>query len=317
MGNTLELFYGDIQITMKVHEMSDYERNPDVVSLTAFINGEMVKVENYKGLHLVPRSKEFYPTCAFKAYRALITKMNKTASNKPSISLIHITFKQPKDKFRVACFFYNELVKTFDSIYDAAMQLRLCYTNIKRVCEIRNKQRKTCGGYVWRYIDGDYRIVEPWLVVDDNDGDDTFFQGIPTRLYDTKYIPESIRKDMLEDEDMSNSIHEMNTKERNAYFNNLKQEQDEQDIIDFVENIASNGKRLKCAYKSGTEDFYHGLDYNGVICFRINYKRKIIEFNFINYNSNEGNYLKFSYVKQEFEKRFGKSSDWKLSLKIK
>ena len=45
MENIIELFYGDVQITMKVHEMSEYERSPDVVSLTAFINGEMVKVD--------------------------------------------------------------------------------------------------------------------------------------------------------------------------------------------------------------------------------------------------------------------------------
>ena len=306
------LSYGNIEITMvAVEKAENMKRELDCVSLKAKLNDRMVSIEKYKGHGLVPRSSASYPDCAFKAYRILANEYNRVFQ-KHLDSLIQPTFKHPKDKYRVACFFYNELVKTFDSIQDAATQLRLSYTDIRRVCEVYDRSRKTCGGYAWRYVDGDCRVIEPWLVVDDYQGDETYFRGMPTRIDDLGYIPTAIRKDMLEDKDMCKSIREMDEMEKKAYVTTLEKERTERDIRDFVENIPSNGKRMKCLYKTGEEEFYHATDYSGVIYARINYGLKELEVKYTPFDSRDcySYRAKKDSIFADFKRRFSEFSKW-------
>ena len=126
------LYYGNIEITMvAIEKAENIKRELDCVSIKAKLNDRKVSIEKYEGCGLIPRSSASYPDCAFKAYRILANEYNRIFQ-KNLDSLIKPTFKHPKDKYRVACFFYNELVKTFDSIQDAATQLRLNYTDIRR-----------------------------------------------------------------------------------------------------------------------------------------------------------------------------------------
>ena len=310
------LYYGNIEITMvAIEKAENIKRELDCVSIKAKLNDRKVSIEKYKGCGLIPRSSTSYPDCAFKAYRILANEYNRIFQ-KNLDSLIKPTFKHPKDKYRVACFFYNELVKTFDSIQDAATQLRLNYTDIRRVCEVNERSRKTCGGYVWRYVDGDCRVIEPWLIVDNYKGDEKYFRGMPTRIEDLGYIPSAIRKDMLEDKDMSKSILEMDSTRRKVRIDQLNKERTERDIKDFVENIPSNGKRMKCLYRTGDEEFYHAADYSGVIYARIRYFNKTIEVRYTSFDSNDH----YSYnakkesISDDFKRRFGKFSEWSLIL---
>ena len=310
------LKYGNIEITMvAVEKAENMKKELYCVSLKAKLNHRMVSIEKYMGHGLIPRSSASYPDCAFKAYRILANEYNRVFQ-KHLDSLIQPTFKHPKDKYRVACFFYNELVRTFDSIQDAAIQLRLNYTDIRRVCEVYDRSRKTCGGYAWRYVDGDCNVIEPWLVVDDYQGDETYFRGMPTRIDDLRYIPTAIKKDMLEDKDMRKSILEMDAMEKKARITTLEKERTERDIKDFIENIPSNGKRMKCLYKTGEEEFYHATDYSGVIYARIKYFNKTLEVRYTTFDSND-NYsykAKKDSISADFKRRFGEHNEWVLIL---
>lgn len=310
------LNYGDVEITMvAVEKAENMKKELDCVALKAKLNDRMVSIEKYKGHGLIPRSSASYSDCAFKAYRILANEYNRVFQNRLD-SLIQPTFKHPKDKYLVACFFYNELVMTFDSIQDAATQLRLHYADIRRVCEVYDRSRKTCGGYAWRYVDGDCNVIEPWLVVDDYQGDETYFRGMPTRIDDLGYIPTAIRKDMLEDKDMCRSIREMDAMEKKAYITTLEKERTERDIRDFVENVPSNGRRMKCLYKTGEEEFYHAIDYSGVIYARINYGLKELEVKYTPFDSRDcySYKAKKDSISADFKRRFSEFSKWILIL---
>ena len=310
------LYYGNIEITMvAIEKAENIKRELDCVSIKAKLNGRKVSIKNYKGYRLIPTSTASYPDCAFKAYRILANEYNRIFQ-KNLDSLIKPTFKHPKDKYRVACFFYNELVKTFDSIQDAATQLRLNYTDIRRVCEVNERSRKTCGGYVWRYVDGDCRVIEPWLIVDNYKGDEKYFRGMPTRIEDLGYIPSAIRKDMLEDKDMRKSIFYLYSTRKQERIARLDKERMERDIKSFVEDNTSNGTRMKCLYRTGDEEFYHATDYSGVIYARIRYFNKTIEVGYTSFDSNDH----YSYnakkesISADFKRRFGEFNEWVLIL---
>ena len=139
---------------------------------------------------------------------------------------------------------------------------------------------------------------------------------MPTRIEDISYIPSAIRKDMLEDKDMRKSILEMDSLKRKVRIDLLNKERTERDIKDFVENIPSNGKRMKCLYRTGDEEFYHATDYSGVIYARIRYFNKTIEVGYTSFDSNDH----YSYnakkesISADFKRRFGEFNEWVLIL---
>lgn len=304
------LLYGNVEIIVKAI-YTDNPKSLKKVNLEATLNGRKIVVKNHIGMRVVPQGKFDYPTCAYNAYRVLAMEYNRRFQ-KTLDSLIHPYYKKPSD-YKVSCFFMGDLVKTFNSVQDAATQLRLKPADIRRICEIQNRTRKTCGGYVWRYVTDKGDIIRPWLILDDYKGDETYFRGIPTRL-DEREIPQQIRTDMLKDKELRETLSDQglyakDERERKAI---LKKEREENDIREFVRSLASNGKLLKCIYQTAVEELYHGLDFDGVLMVRVNYTNKSIDVKFIVYDTSD----KYAYgakmdsVRSRFKNQFGDFFKW-------
>ena len=305
------LLYGNVEIIVKAI-YTDNPRSLKKVNLEATLNGRKIVVKNHIGMRVVPQGKFDYPTCAFNAYRVLAMEYNKRFQ-KTLDSLIHPNFKKPSTDYKVSCFFLGDLVKTFDSIQDAATQLKLNPTDIRRICEIKDRQRKTCGGYVWRYVKDNGDVILPWLELDKYKGDETYFRGIPTRL-DERNIPWQIRKDMLEDKELGETLSDQGfyAKDERERKRLLEKEREESDIREFVKNLASNGKQLKCVYQTGTEEFYHGLDFSGVLMIRLNFASKGIDARYIPYDSSDHYAIEAKYrmIRTKFKDAFGDYCKW-------
>lgn len=314
MIKVYSLLYGNVEITVKAIYGDKEPRSLINTSLEGVLNGRKIVVKNHFFSRVVPQGIYDYPTCAYNAYRVLAMEYNRRVQ-KTLDSLIHPYNKKPSD-YKVACFFMRDLVKTFDSVQDAATQLRLNPTDIRRICEIQSRSRKTCGGYVWRYVTDTGDIIHPWLILDEYKGDETYFRGIPTRL-DERNIPQQIRMDMLKDKELSETLSEQGyyAKDERERMAILKKEREENDIREFVKNLASNGKQLKCIYQTAVEELYHGLDFDGVLLVRVNYTNKSIDVKFNVYDSDD-NYAfkaKMDSVKSRFKNQFRDFSKWHIN----
>ena len=312
MYKIYSLLYGNVEIIVK----AIYTDNPKSlikVNLEAIINGRKIVVKNHTNTSVVPRGRYDYPACAYTAYCVLAKEYNKSVQ-KTLDSLISPHNKKPSD-FKVSCFFLGDLIKTFDSIQDAATQLKLNPKDIRRVCEIKDRQRKTCGGYEWRYVNDNGDIILPWLELDEYKGDETYFRGIPTRL-DERNIPWGIRKDMLKDKDLCESLSDQGfyAKDERERKRLLAKEREESDIREFVKNLASNGKQLKCVYQTGTQELYHGLDFGGVLMIRLNFVDKSIDvtYNVYDLTNNYSKDAKLKMIKTRFKKTFGDNCKWQI-----
>ena len=302
------LLYGNVEIELRVYSKDGEPKKTDI---KAVLNGRTIILKNYIGYRVIPVSKYDYPTCAYNCYRALAMEYNKRFQ-KTLDSLISPYNKKPSD-YKVSCFFLGDLVKTFDSIQDAATQLKLKPTDIRRICEIKDRQRKTCGGYVWRYVKDNGDVILPWLELDKYKGDETYFRGIPTRL-DERNIPWQIRKDMLEDKELRETLSDQGfyAKDERERKRLLEKEREESDIREFVKSLASNGKLLKCIYQTATEELYHGLDFDGVLMVRVNYANKSIDVTFKVYDTTD----KYAYgakmdsARSRFKNQFGDYCKW-------
>lgn len=312
MYEIYSLLYGNVDIIVKAI-YTDNPKSLKKVNLEAIINGRKIVVKNHTNTSVVPRGKYDYPACAYTAYRALVMEYNKRFQ-KTLDSLIPPNFKKPSD-YKVSCFFLGDLIKTFDSIQDAATQLKLNPKDIRRVCEIKDRQRKTCGGYEWRYVNDNGDVILPWLELDEYSGDETYFRGIPTRL-DERNIPWGIRKDMLKDKDLCESLSDQGfyAKDERERKRLLAKEREESDIREFVKNLASNGKQLKCVYQTGTEEFYHGLDFSGVLMIRLNFASKGIDVRYIPYDSSDHYSIEAKYrmIRATFKDTFGDYCKWQI-----
>lgn len=312
MYEIYSLLYGNVDIIVKAI-YTDNPKSLKKVNLEAIINGRKIVVKNHTGTSVVPRGRYDYPACAYIAYRALVMEYNKRFQ-KTLDSLIPPNFKKPSD-YKVSCFFLGDLIKTFDSIQDAATQLKLNPKGIRRVCEIKDRQRKTCGGYEWRYVNDNGDIILPWLVLDEYKGDETYFRGIPTRL-EERNIPLQIRKDMLKDKELRETLSDQGfyAKDERERKRLLAKEREESDIREFVKNLASNGKQLKCVYQTGTEEFYHGLDFSGVLMIRLNFASKGIDVRYIPYDSSDHYSIEAKYrmIRATFKDTFGDYCKWQI-----
>ena len=312
MYEIYSLLYGNVEITVKAI-YTDNPKSLKKVNLEAIINGRKIVVKNHTGTSVVPRGRYDYPACAYTAYCVLAKEYNKSVQ-KTLDSLISPHNKKPSD-FKVSCFFLGDLIKTFDSIQDAATQLKLNPKDIRRVCEIKDRQRKTCGGYEWRYVNDNGDIILPWLELDEYKGDETYFRGIPTRI-DERNIPWGIRKDMLKDKDLCESLSDQGfyAKDERERKRLLAKEREESDIREFVKNLASNGKQLKCVYQTGTEEFYHGLDFSGVLMIRLNFVYKSIDLRYIPYDSSDHYAIEAKYrmIRATFKETFGDYCKWSI-----
>ena len=255
MLNIYSLLYGNVEITVK----AIYGDNqPMKISLEGVLNGTKIVVNNHFGSRVVPQGKYDYPTCAYNAYRVLAGEYNRRFQ-KTLDNLIHPYYKKPSD-YKVSCFFMGDLIKTFDSIQDAATQLRLNPSDIRRICEIQNRTRKTCGGYVWRYVTDKGDIIRPWLILDEYKGDETYFRGIPTRL-DEREIPQQIKTDMLKDKELRETLSDQgfyakDERERRAI---LRKEREDNDIREFVKSRAGRTENHHVAGRSICARQFNGL----------------------------------------------------------
>lgn len=312
MYEIYSLLYGNVEITVKAI-YTDNPKSLKKVNLEAILNGRKIVVKNHTNTSVVPRGRYDYPACAYTAYCVLAKEYNKSVQ-KTLDRLISPHNKKPSD-FKVSCFFLGDLIKTFDSIQDAAIQLKLNPKDIRRVCEIKDRQRKTCGGYEWRYVNDNGDIILPWLELDEYKGDETYFRGIPTRL-DERNIPWGIRKDMLKDKDLCESLSDQGfyAKDERERKRLLAKEREESDIREFVKNLASNGKQLKCVYQTGTEEFYHGLDFSGVLMIRLNFASKGIDVRYIPYDSSDHYSIEAKYrmIRATFKDTFGDYCKWQI-----
>lgn len=308
MLNIYSLLYGNVEITVK----AIYGDNqPMKISLEGVLNGIKIVVNNHFGSRVVPQGKYDYPTCAYNAYRVLAGEYNRRFQ-KTLDNLIHPYYKKPSD-YKVSCFFMGDLVKTFDSIQDAATQLRLNPSDIRRICEIQNRTRKTCGGYEWRYVTDRGDIIRPWLILDEYKGDETYFRGIPTRL-DEREIPQQIKTDMLKDKELHETLSDQGfyAKDERELRAILRKEREDNDIREFVKSLASNGKLLKCVYQTAVEELYHGLDFDGVLMVRINFTNKSIDVKFNVYDTSDryAYSAKIDSARSRFKKQFGDFCKW-------
>lgn len=312
MYEIYSLLYGNVEIIVKAI-YTDNPKSLKKVNLEAIINGRKIVVKNHTDTSVVPRGRYDYPACAYTAYRALVMEYNKRFQ-KTLDSLIPPNFKKPSD-YKVSCFFLGDLIKTFDSIQDAATQLKLNPKDIRRVCEIKDRQRKTCGGYEWRYVNDNGDVILPWLVLDEYKGDETYFRGIPTRL-EERNIPLQIRKDMLKDKELRETLSDQGfyAKDERERKRLLAKEREESDIREFVKNLASNGKQLKCVYQTGTQEFYHGLDFSGVLMIRLNFASKGIDVRYIPYDSSDHYSIEAKYrmIRATFKDTFGDYCKWQI-----
>lgn len=83
-------------------------------------------------------------------YNNLSSRIQALGVSKEEINKRAYSENHPRKKAVAQYTLSNEYIKTFDSISDAAREIKSNTTNISAVC---NNKRHQCKGYIWKYVD--------------------------------------------------------------------------------------------------------------------------------------------------------------------